>query len=193
MKKIRRVTKETHIEIKFDTEGKSDISVNTGLKFFDHMLSAFACHGRFGLSIKAKGDVDVDPHHLIEDVGIVLGKAIKDSFNERIPVSRAGYFSFPMDMSLANVALDLCGRPNLVWNVPLKLRKINEFDLSLIRDFFKALSDSMRSTIHINVPYSDNDHHALEAVFKAFGRSLKYACEPIVKGKLLSTKGKIDD
>ena len=159
----------------------------------DRRLSAFACHGRFGLTAKGEGDTAVDPHHLIEDCGITLGAALAKALDGAGPVLRAGFFLFPMDGSLARVALDLCGRPNLVWDVPLGGFPLGGIDPNLFRDFFKGLVDGLRATVHVGVPYRDNDHHALEAVFKAFGRALREAVRPVEAMGVLSTKGTIDD
>ncbi len=189
---IARKTKETDIELTINLDKAGKLQVKTGIPFLNHMMDSFACHGRFALKIKAEGDLQVDPHHLIEDCGIVLGSAISKALGSPEGIQRAGYFSFPMDGSLANVALDLCGRPNLVWNVTLGETLLSDVDPNLFRDFYKGLADGLRATIHINVPYSDNDHHALEAAFKAFGRALREAVTRTRDNGILSTKGKID-
>ncbi len=188
---VTRDSRETQITATLDLDKSGDVSVATGLPFLDHMLGAWACHGGFGLQLRARGDLDVDPHHLVEDCGIVLGRVIAAALAECGPIRRAGFYSFPMDGSLANVAIDLCGRPNLVWNVPLIGRCLGDLDPFLLKDFFKSLCDNLRATVHVNVPYGDNDHHMLEAIFKAFGRSLQQAVQP-VDGDVMSTKGVID-
>ncbi|MHC4662038.1 MAG: imidazoleglycerol-phosphate dehydratase HisB [Planctomycetota bacterium] len=187
-----RETSETKISLEIRLDGPSGTEIETGLPFLNHMLDAFATHGRFGFRISASGDIQVDPHHLIEDCGIVLGSAILKALGDFKGINRAGFFIFPMDGSLATVALDICGRPNLVWNVPLEGEIIGGVELKLFRDFFKAVSDGMRATVHVNVPYRDNDHHALEAAFKAFGRALREAVTEINGEGAVSTKGKID-
>lgn len=187
----RRKTRETDIDVAWDLDTESEDAVATDLPFLSHMLEALACHGRFGLTVNASGDVDVDPHHLIEDAGIVLGTAFSEAVSGGGPVERAGYFVFPMDGSLAQVAVDLCGRPNLVWNVPLGPGWVGRLDPRLFRDFFKGFADAARATIHVNVPYADGDHHAVEAAFKAFARALRRAVRP-VGAQVLSTKGAID-
>lgn len=191
--RIVRESRETRITVslRLDEPGPSDVA--TGLPFLDHMLDAFACHGRFALTVEAEGDLNVDPHHLVEDCGIVLGQAIAKSLRQTESIRRSGCFSFPMDGSLAHVALDLCGRPNLIWNVPLQGRPLGTLDPLLLRDFFKGWVDGLRATLHVNVPYLDNDHHALEAVFKALGRCLSEAVQPLAQTAVLSTKGLLDD
>ncbi len=189
-----RKTKETQIDLTVCLDNATEVAVETSLPFLTHMLNAFACHGRFGLKVAAQGDIEVDPHHLVEDCGIMLGSTIADALKDSGPVVRAGCFTFPMDGSLAHVAIDLCGRPNLVWNVPLTREPIDAVDPELFRDFFKGLVDGLRATVHVNVHYSDNDHHALEAVFKAFGRALRVAVAEVVDAPgPLSSKGQIDD
>ena len=189
---IVRETKETKIDLSV-TLAATAPEVATGLPFLNHMIEAFATHGRFGLKLQATGDLEVDPHHLVEDCGIVLGQAIAEIGEGYAGIARAGFFTFPMDEALATVAIDLCGRPNLVWNVTVGEQPIGGVDLRLFRDFFKGVADGMRATVHASVAYGDNDHHALEAVFKAFGRSLRTALEPVADGVVVSSKGKIDD
>lgn len=191
--RYKRETKETAISISIRLDEQNDSGIETPLPFLNHMLDAFSCHGRFGLDIKANGDIEVDPHHLIEDCGIVLGKALKDALDEFKGIARAGCFDFPMDGSLARVAIDLCGRPNLVWNVDLGGYRIGTLDPRLFRDFFKGLADGLLATIHVNVPYLDNEHHAVEAIFKAFARALREAVTQLNSFDIISTKGKIDD
>ena len=186
---VKRETRETNVKVFVALDGSLDSSVNTGLPFLDHMLDAFACHGRLSLRMTATGDLEVDPHHLVEDCGAVLGRALAEAQGQS-PVRRAGYFLFPMDGSLASVAVDLCGRPNLVWNVTVGEGLLGGVAPGLFRDFFKALVDGLRATVHVNVPYQDGDHHALEAVFKAWGRAFASAAETTEVP--LSTKGTID-
>ncbi|HEY9686978.1 MAG TPA: imidazoleglycerol-phosphate dehydratase [Coleofasciculaceae cyanobacterium] len=188
---LTRNTKETQITLTFYADG-GPIAIETGLPFFDHMLNAFACHGRFGLEVDARGDIEVDPHHLIEDTGIVLGQAIREALPEFKGIQRAGCFAFPMDGTLAVVALDLCGRPNLVWKVELGHFPLGGLDPNLFREFYKGLVDGLRGTLHVHIPCKDNDHHLIEAIFKAFGRALREAAIPVASGAILSTKGMLD-
>jgi imidazoleglycerol-phosphate dehydratase len=188
---ITRNTQETQITLTFHADG-GPIAIETGLPFFDHMLNAWACHGRFGLEVDARGDIEVDPHHLIEDTGIVLGQAIREALPEFKGIQRAGCFAFPMDGTLAVVALDLCGRPNLVWNVQFGHFPLGGLDPNLFREFYKGLVDGMRGTLHVHIPCKDNDHHLIEAIFKAFGRALQEAAVPVASGAILSTKGMLD-
>jgi imidazoleglycerol-phosphate dehydratase len=170
------------------------VKLITSVPFLDHMLNTFACHGRFGLEVQAHGDLEVDPHHLVEDVGIVLGMALAQALGDFSGIQRAGCFSYPMDGTLANVALDLCGRPNLVWNIPLSDFPLGTLNPKLFREFFKGLTDHLRATVHVNVPTLDNDHHGIEATFKAFTRALRQAVTPLGEGSaVLSTKGSLMD
>lgn len=191
--KNRRKTKETQIELALSLDGPSKVSVATGLPFLDHLMEAFACHGRMGLRLKATGDLKVDPHHLIEDCGIVLGQTITMALDGSGGIWRAGSCAFPMDGSLAQVAMDICGRPNLYWNAELENTPIGSFRPKLAREFFKGLSDGMRATIHIDLIRRDNDHHALEAIAKATGRALREAVALTGRSSVQSTKGVIDD
>lgn len=188
---VNRNTKETQISITFHADN-GPIAIDTGLPFFDHMLNAFACHGRFGLEVEARGDIEVDPHHLIEDTGIVLGQAIREALPQYKGIQRAGCFAFPMDATLAVIALDLCGRPNLVWKVEFGTFPLGGLDPNLFREYYKGLVDGMRGTLHVHIPCKDNDHHLIEAIFKAFGRSLREAVTPVDAGITLSTKGMLD-
>lgn len=189
---LDRETKETRIRLELRLDGPAATRVSTGIPFLDHMMDALACHGRFGLEVEAQGDLHVDPHHLVEDCGIALGFAAAKALEGSGPVARAGCFSFPMDGSLAQVAIDLCGRPNLVWQVPLESERVGDVDPRLFRDFLKGFADGARATVHVFVPYRDNDHHALEAVFKALGRALREAVRPADGEGPLSTKGVLD-
>lgn len=189
---VTRNTKETQITLTLHLDTATPHTIETGLPFFDHMLTAFACHGRFGLELQANGDIEVDPHHLIEDVGIVLGEAIRQALPGYKGIERAGCFAFPMDGTLAVAALDLCGRPNLVWNVRFGNFPVGGIDPNLFREFFKGLVDGMRGTLHIHIPCQDNDHHLVESIFKAFGRSLRNAVTPIDPDTVLSTKGMLE-
>lgn len=190
---VERTSKETQITvtIELDKPGKRDIQ--TDLPFLSHMLDAMACHGRFSLTVRATGDIEVDPHHLIEDCGIVLGQAIYKALDGISGIQRAGNFSFPMDGTLSLVAIDICGRRNLSWNAKFGPHLVGHLDPNLFHEFFKGLSDGMRSTIHVHEFYGDNDHHVIESIFKAFSRALRQAVEPTEDSSPLSTKGMFDD
>lgn len=172
---VRRKTKETEISLKLDLDGTGKHSVRTGIPFFDHMLSLLAYHGSIDLSLRAKGDIGVDSHHTVEDVGICLGEGIKKALGEAKGVQRYGMAMIPMDETLSSVALDLSMRPFLVFNMKLRRSKIGTFDLELVEEFFKALSNHGRMSLHINLLYGKNSHHMVEAVFKGFGRALRQA------------------
>jgi imidazoleglycerol-phosphate dehydratase len=187
---ITRHTKETRITLSLQLDAPLPNQLETDLPFLTHMLNTFACHGQFGLQITAQGDVDVDPHHLIEDTGIVLGQAIKQACGgEYGGILRAGHFRYPMDGTLADVALDLCGRPNLQWHVPWLGRMVGTVDPQLFSEFFKGCVDHAGLTLHVDVLRLDNDHHGIEATFKAFTKALRMAVTP-TQG-LLSTKGQL--
>lgn len=190
---VKRTTKETSIVMEVDLDDPSRREIRTSIPFLNHMLDALACHGRFGLVVTADGDIDVDPHHLIEDCGIVLGETIYQALGSLKGIERAGSFSYPMDGTLVNVAIDICGRRNLVWNISFGNFPIGTLDPNLFREFFKGLVDGMRSTIHINCLYKDNDHHAIEATFKALARALKDAVRRLDSDEYFSTKGVLDE
>lgn len=193
--RVTRESRETQITVLFDADTARTPEIQTPLPFFSHMLDALACHGRFGLTVQAQGDIEVDPHHLMEDTGIVLGQAIAQALGGYKGIARAGSFAFPMDGSLALAALDLCGRPHLSWNVTLGALPIGTLDPHLFREFFKGLTDGMRAGLHLHVPCADNDHHVIEALFKAFARALRQAVEPLSgagSDAALSTKGMLD-
>jgi len=190
--KIERKTKETDIKLELNIDGKGDSSIKTGIAFFDHMLTLMSKHGLFDLKIKAKGDLDVDFHHLVEDVGICIGKAINESLGNKAGIKRYGFALTPMDESLAMVALDISGRGCLVFNAASKKKEKDSFGLELTEEFFAAISRSANMTLHINILYGKNLHHITEAVFKAAGRALSdaFLIDKRVKG-IPSTKGKL--
>ena len=190
---IERKTKETSIaiEVRLDQAGQSKIV--TDLPFFSHMLEALAAHSRMSFIIEAHGDIEVDPHHLIEDTGIVLGETIFKALGGLSGIQRAGCFSYPMDGTLVTVAIDLCGRRNLTWNVKFGNFKIGDLDPNLFREFFKGFVDGLKATLHCHEICADNDHHLIEAVFKALAKSLKQAVEPLGSNEYLSTKGMLDE
>ncbi len=189
---IERVTRETRIRLSLEIDGKGEANICTSVPFLDHMLNLFARHGLFDLEVEAQGDIDIDFHHTVEDIGIVLGEALKQALGAKEGLRRYGQASLPMDETLASVAVDLSGRPYLVYNVRLPKVKIGEFDVELAREFFQALTNNLAANIHINVMYGDNVHHILEACFKALARALDQATQldPRIAG-VLSTKGKL--
>jgi imidazoleglycerol-phosphate dehydratase len=187
---VNRKTKETNISLKLDLEGSGKHSIHTGIPFFDHMLSLLAYHSGTDLSLKAKGDIGVDAHHTVEDVGICLGDAIRKALGEARGIQRYGMALIPMDEALASVALDLSMRPWLVFHMKLKRSRIGTFDLELVEEFFKALCNHGRMTLHINLLYGRNSHHMVEAVFKGFGRALRQAISLDERSsRVPSTKG----
>lgn len=190
---FNRKTTETAIKLRFTIDGSGKNRISTGIPFLDHMLSLFAKHGLFDLNIEATGDLEVDYHHTVEDIGIVLGKAITEAAGDKKGIRRYGSALLPMDETLASVALDISGRPYLVYNVTLPRRgKIREFDADLVEDFFQALVNNSGMTLHINLQYGRNIHHIFEAIFKAFGRALDEATtiDNRVSG-VPSTKGRL--
>ncbi|MDO9289638.1 MAG: imidazoleglycerol-phosphate dehydratase HisB [Thermodesulfovibrionales bacterium] len=188
---IKRKTKETDISLDLNLDGSGKYSINTSVPFFDHMLSLMCRHGLFDVKLKAKGDIDIDDHHTVEDIGIVLGKAVKQALGDMKGISRYGQASVPMDEALVLVSLDISGRPYLVYRVEFpKKGKIKDFDPDLIEDFFQAFVSNSNITLHVNVLYGRNIHHMIEAVFKGLGRALKGAVsvDKKIKG-VLTTKG----
>jgi imidazoleglycerol-phosphate dehydratase len=172
---VMRKTKETEVILKLNLNGSGTHSIQTGIPFFDHMLSLLAYHSRMDLSLKAKGDIGVDAHHTVEDVGICLGDGIREALGEAIGIQRYGMAMIPMDESLVTVAMDFSMRPCLVFQMKMRRTKIGTFDPELVEEFFKALSNHARITLHINLLYGRNSHHMVEAVFKGFGRALREA------------------
>jgi imidazoleglycerol-phosphate dehydratase len=187
---MERKTNETDIRIRLVIDGEGRANIDTGVPFFDHMLTLMSVHGFFDLDIQAHGDIEVDDHHTVEDVGIVLGDTFKKGVGERGGIRRYGRAVIPMDEALASVVIDFSNRSCLVYNVPLKQEKIGRFDAQVVREFFRGFANHCGLTIHINVMYGENMHHILEAVFKGFGRALDDATtyDPRIK-KILSTKG----
>ncbi|RLB07753.1 MAG: imidazoleglycerol-phosphate dehydratase HisB [Deltaproteobacteria bacterium] len=188
---IERKTKETDISLSLQLDGEGRSEVSTGIPFFDHMLSLMAMHGLFDLSLRAKGDLEVDFHHTVEDVGIALGEGIKGALGDGAGIRRFGEALVPMDEALSRVVLDISGRPYLGYRVKAKGR-VKDFDLELVESFFKALVDHAGLTLHIDLLYGKNLHHIIEAIFKGFGRALDKACGlderrvgvPSTKGRL---------
>jgi imidazoleglycerol-phosphate dehydratase len=186
----RRKTKETAIVLKLNLDGSGKHSIKTGIPFFDHMLSLLAYHSRLDLSLKAKGDIRVDAHHTVEDVGICLGDGIRKALEGAKGIRRYGMAMIPMDETLVSVALDISMRPCLVFQMKLRRSKIGTFDPELVEEFFKALCNHARITLHINLLYGRNSHHMVEAVFKGFGRALREGVSFDERGsEIPSTKG----
>jgi len=187
---IERVTKETRIKLSLTLDGSGDARISTSVPFLDHMLNLFARHGFFNLEVEASGDIDIDFHHTVEDIGIVLGEAFKQSLGDKKGIRRYGQATVPMDETLAAVAVDISGRPYLVYHVVLPKVKIGDFDVELAREFFQAFVNHCGLNLHVNVMYGENVHHIIEACFKAFGRSLDVATQldPKLEG-VMSTKG----
>jgi len=190
--KIIRKTTETDIHLEIDLDKTAGSKIDTTIPFFNHMLELFARHGFFKLVITGKGDTQIDDHHLIEDLGICLGKAVGQALDKKKGINRYGSASVPMDECLCRVDLDISGRPYLIYNVKYGRRKIGGFDPALVKEFFKAFTDNSGITLHINFVYGDNGHHIIEAIFKAFARALRNAVtlNENIKG-VLSTKGSL--
>lgn len=190
---IERKTTETNVSVELNLDGDGKGKISTNIPFLDHMLNLFARHGLFDLNIEAEGDIEIDFHHTIEDIGIVLGQVISQAVGDKKGIKRYGSALIPMDETLASVALDLSGRPYLVYNITLPRKgRIKEFDTDLIEDFFQALVNNSGITLHINLQYGRNVHHIYEAIFKAFARALDEATsiDNRVSG-VPSTKGKL--
>lgn len=186
-----RQTTETQIKGKLTIDGKGTYDVSTGIRFFDHMLELFTRHGGFNLSLHATGDLDVDQHHTVEDVGIVLGEAVSKALGDRKGINRAGYFLMPMDETLGLAAIDLSGRPHAVVDLKVKVRMVGDLQSELVHDFFEGFATGARANVHVKVLYGRSSHHHIEAVFKAFARALRVACARDARlAKMLpSTKG----
>jgi len=188
---ISRETKETKIRLALNVDGTGDYTIATGVGFFDHMLTHIARHGLLDLRIEGTGDLEVDAHHLVEDVGIVFGQALAAAVGDKRGIVRYGTGMAPMDTSLVMVTLDLSGRPALVWNVDLPIGKVGDFDTELAREFFQAVANNAAMTVHFHLFSGGNAHHVLESAFKSFGRALDAATtlDPRIAGQIPSTKG----
>ncbi len=186
---LTRKTKETDIKVTWKLDGEGKYSIATGISFFNHMLELFARHGFFDLKIEARGDTDVDHHHTVEDVGIALGRALKEALSDFEGIRRYGHAVVPMDETLCSVAIDISGRPYLVWNGEIQGRA-GMFDVEVAKEFFLAFVREAKVCLHVNLLYGENAHHKIESIFKAFGRALRDACakDEYLKG-VLSTKG----
>ncbi len=190
---VARETKETNISISLNLDGSGQQEIESPVPFFNHMLSAVARHGFFDLVVKATGDIEIDAHHTVEDIGIVLGEAFKKALGDKTGVRRFGRSTMPMHEALASVVIDFSGRPFLVYNVDLPKAKVGEFDVELVQEFFVAFCNHSGANIHVNLAYGDNLHHIIEGIFKAFGRALDEATslDPRITG-VMSTKGTLE-
>jgi len=187
---VKRTTKETDIILELNIDGTGISDINTGIGFLDHMLTLFSRHGFFDLKLKATGDTGVDYHHTVEDAGICLGQAFAKACGDKSGMRRFGNSTIPMGESLASVAIDLCDRPFLVFNVPIKKSRVGDFDTELVEEFLHGFTNHSGATLHVNLAYGSNTHHIIEAIFKALGRALDQAAskDERIKG-VLSTKG----
>jgi len=187
---IERVTKETRIELSLDLDGSGQVDVNTGIGFFDHMLHHIGRHGLFDLAIRAQGDLHVDDHHTVEDVGICLGEALARAVGDKKGIRRYGFFMLPMEEALAEVAVDLSGRAAVVYRAKYAGSKIGGFDVQLVQEFLRAVALNAKMNLHVTVPYGTNDHHVAEAICKALGKALRQAVELDPRERSVpSTKG----
>jgi imidazoleglycerol-phosphate dehydratase len=180
---IHRKTNETNIRLKLNLDGRGKARVRTGIRFFDHMLELVARHGAFDLELDARGDLDVDQHHTVEDTGIALGEAVQKALGTKRGILRAGYFLMPMDETLAAAAVDLGGRPYCAVRAKISAKRVGDFQVELIEDFFQGFAQAARSNVHLRVLYGRSSHHQVEALFKAFARALRFA---VAKDKRLS-------
>lgn len=193
--KIIRNTKETQIQAELNIDGKGNYSIDTSIPFLNHMLETFTRHGLFDLKLKARGDIEVDLHHTVEDVGIVLGEAFQKALGKKLGIQRYGTCTLPMDETLTQVSLDFCSRPFMVFNSKLKKGRIGNglFDLELVPEFFQGFTNAAGTNLHINVHYGRNKHHIVESIFKAFSKALDFATsiDPRVPKRLPTVKGKL--
>lgn len=187
---VKRETRETEIELTLNVDGQGRNQINTGVGFFDHMLTAFAVHSGFDLNLSCLGDLGVDCHHSVEDVGIALGKAFADALSDKTGIARYGNFTIPMDEALASCCVDISGRPYLVFHVEFGDYRLGDMDSAMVEEFFRAFAMNAMVTLHINLLYGKNDHHKAEAIFKAFAHALKMAVK-IQGGEVLSSKGSL--
>ena len=191
---IERNTRETRLTVRLTLEGQGRGEIRTPIGFFSHMLDAFSRHGLFDLAVDAEGDLHVDQHHLLEDCGLVIGAAFKEALGDKRGINRAGYFVFPMDEALAVVAVDISGRPFLQWDAAFQHRLCGELDTDVLPDFFQGFVQGLAANVAVRMPYGRSDHHKIEAVFKAWGKAMKMACDrdPRAVRDIPSTKGVID-
>ena len=189
--KVERNTRETQIAGSLKIEGKGRYEITTGVRFLDHMLELFAKHGGFDMTLKATGDLDVDQHHTVEDAGIVIGQLFSEALGDRKGINRAGYYVVPMDETLAVVAVDLGGRPYIVYKDKVKTRLVGDLQAELLEDFFHGFTTHAGANLHAKVLYGRSNHHKVEAIFKCWARAMKFACskDARLKDELPSTKG----
>jgi imidazoleglycerol-phosphate dehydratase len=190
---VSRKTAETDIALTLAVDGSGTAKINTGVPFFDHMLTLFARHGLFDLEVQAKGDIDVDYHHTVEDVGLVLGQAFKEALGDKVGIRRYGFFILPMDESLARVVVDVGGRPHLVYEAEAPTMFVRDFNIVLVKEFCRAFSNALGANLHVHLVYGEEPHHVAEAIFKCMARALDVATqiEPRAADQLPTTKGKI--
>jgi len=188
---IDRLTKETQIRARLRLDGRGRYNISTGIRFLDHMLELFTKHGAFDLDLQARGDLDVDQHHTVEDAGIVLGQCFAKALGDRKGINRAGYFVLPMDETLAVAAVDLGGRPALVYRDLVRVRLVGDLQTELVHDFFDGFVNHAGANLHARVLYGRSNHHKIEAIFKCFARAMRYACsrDRRLRNQLPSTKG----
>jgi imidazoleglycerol-phosphate dehydratase len=189
---VARKTKETDITIDLDVDGSGQASIETGMPFFNHMLDAFSRHGFFNIAIRATGDLEVDYHHTVEDVGLTLGQAFKEALGDKAGIRRFGEASCPLDETLAKVVVDLSGRPYLSYNVKIRPGRVGDFDTDLPHEFFAAFANQLGMNLHIDVQRGENPHHIIESCFKAFARAMDFATQVDARVQgVLSTKGSL--
>ena len=190
--KVERKTRETDITVEIIIDGSGKSNIQTSVPFLDHMLELLAQHGLFDITLKAKGDIEVDYHHTVEDIGVCLGECFKKALGDFKGIRRYGESTVPMGESLGSVVLDICNRPNLIFNTPLVKGKVGTFDIELVKEFFNSFAQKSGISLHINVTYGDNTHHIIESIFKAFARALDIAStvDKRITG-VMSTKGKL--
>lgn len=188
---VIRETKETQIKVSLSLDGTGEGEISTGIPFMDHMLDLFARHGFFDLSIVANGDIEIDYHHLVEDMGISLGQAFREALGDKAGIRRYGFFALPMDETLVTVALDLSNRAYLVWNVGSSITMVRDFNVQLFKEFFQAFANEVACNVHIRLEHGEEPHHIAEAIFKGFAKSMDIATQHEVRlgGKIPSTKG----
>ncbi len=189
--RVERNTKETRIRADLNIDGTGQYEIQTGIRFFDHMLESFARHGGFDLTLRADGDLDVDQHHTVEDCGIVLGQAFASALGDKTGILRSGYFLMPMDESLAAAAVDLSGRPALVYRAPARFRLVGDLQVELLHDFFDGFVSHCGANLHLRILYGRSSHHRIEALFKCWAKAMRFACsrDARLKDQLPSTKG----
>jgi imidazoleglycerol-phosphate dehydratase len=188
---IHRETRETNIHVRLNLDGRGRFDVESGIRFLDHMLETVARHGGFDLRVRARGDLDVDQHHTVEDLGVVVGQAVSEALGSRRGIARAGYFVMPMDETLGVAAIDLGGRPHAVVDLKLRVQRVGDLQTELVADFFEGFALGAKANVHVKVLYGRSSHHQIEAMFKAFARALRMACarDRRLARTLPSTKG----